>query len=221
MVPWLFEEPEQSHPCHKEPTPGPDVSERTLDKTWFQFQGRRMFQNYKLTIACLFTTRPLVFPAWVLLYPARVSLEWCFEYFLTFLHIAPNHLREILRAQSRKENMNLPILHQKARPLDQVFARVCKSLNEVACLTFSSLILFSTKIRPVNIESREETWKNLNRRRISFLQGCSSSCDAWSLARCSRHMNNFCISAPPPHTQTYQAYFQNVDQLSCGGITVT
>ena len=123
---------------------------------------------------------------------------------------------------SQKENMNLPILHQKARPLDQVFARVCKSLNEVACLTFSSLILFPTKIRPVNIESREETWKNLNRRRISFLQGCSSSwCDAWSLASWSRHMNNFCISASSPHTQTYQAYFQNVDQLSCGGITVT
>ena len=133
-------------------------------------------------------------PCCFLLYPARVTLEWCFEYFLTFLHIA----REILSAPSPKENMNLPIFHQKARPLDQVFAEVCKSLNEVACLTFSSLILFSTKIRPVNIESREEMWKNLNRRRISFLQGCSSSCDAWSLARCSRHMNNFCISASPP-----------------------
>ena len=95
---------------------------------------------------------------------------------LARLHIGG--VQEILSASSPKENMNFPILHQKARPLDQVFAKVCKSLNEVACLTFSSLILFYTKIPPVNIDSRGEMWKIW----FGFLyfQGCS--CDAWSPA---------------------------------------
>ena len=39
------------------------------------------------------------------------------------------------------------------RPLDQVFAKVWKSSNEVACLTFSSLILFHTKI-PLSTSTR-------------------------------------------------------------------
>ena len=143
---------------------------------------------------CLFfiyDTWPLVFLAWVQLYPVWGVLDpqvvlaqylpstvvystVLAQYFqLTFILVAvamsppPSKKSWVLRLQKKTWIFQYCT---RRRPLDQVFAKVCKSLNEVACLTFSSLILFHAKIPPVNIDSREEMWKNLNRRRISFLR---------------------------------------------------
>ena len=116
-------------------------------------------RSHYLAIACLFTTRPLLFPGLLPLYPARVTLEW----WPSTPSPSYCHLQEIQewprsknpRGPDPKEKMNFPIL-QQASPLDQVLAKVCKSLNEVVCLTFCSLIPFYTEIPAVNIE-----WKIL------------------------------------------------------------
>ena len=187
------------------------VSKLQLDGCLFFY-----LQHLALGVSCLSPTLSCLRSAWP-------SSGACPVLKLTFILVAvpmsppPSKKSWVLRLQKKTWIFQYCT---RRRPLDQVFAKVCKSLNEVACLTFSSLILFHAKIPPVNIDSREEMWKNLNRRRISFLQG---SCDAWSLADCGRHMNNFCISASLsiPHTQTYHAYFQNVKLLSCRRITLT
>ena len=97
------------------------------------------------------------------------------------------------RGLDPKEKMNFPIL-QQASPLDQVLAKVCKSLNEVVCLTFCSLIPFYTEIPAVNIE-----WKILEIWIAGFL---FSKVAHVTQAAGLRHMNNFCISASFPHTYT-------------------
>ena len=135
------------------------------------------FQNYNLTVACfLFTTLgPWCFlpESNFILFEECLTLKWCLPSTQAHLHIGrsgnvTSKKSWVLRLQKKTWIFQYCT---RRRPLDQVFAKVCKSLNEVACLTFSSLILFHAKIPPVNIDSREEMWKNLNRRRISFLQG--------------------------------------------------
>ena len=108
---------------------------------------------------------------------------------LTFILSPPKNPRGL----DPKEKMNFPIL-QQASPLDQVLAKVCKSLNEVVCLTFCSLIPFYTEIPAVNIE-----WKILEIWIAGFL---FSKVAHVTQAAGLRHMNNFCISASFPHTYT-------------------